>query len=125
MNATIREECIEHSSPHQKAEGNYVSDEEMKDFLRMRLQPEMSLDLPPVERRKQLREAFGLSQVALAQQLGVSDAALSKWESGKSNPRGDARKRYASFCKTAEEVLKEREQKEGGISDDESPEEED
>lgn len=97
-----------------------VSDEEMKDFLRMRLQPETMLELPPVERRKPLREAFGLSQVDLAKQLGVSDAALSKWESGKSTPRGEGRRKYAAFCKTAEDVLKEREKEEGTTNEDEA-----
>ncbi|MEU4352892.1 helix-turn-helix transcriptional regulator [Streptomyces sp. NPDC023838] len=87
----------------------------------MRLQPETTLELPPVDRRKPLREAFGLSQAELGKQLGVSDASVSKWESGKSTPRGDTRKRYLAFCKAAEEILKERE---GGTSDGATTEEE-
>ncbi|MEU9397719.1 helix-turn-helix transcriptional regulator [Streptomyces sp. NPDC048324] len=101
-----------------------MSDEEMKDFLRMRLQPKSSYELPPVERRKLLRQAFGLSQRELGEQIGVSDASISTWESGKSTPRGEARKRYIAFCRAAEEVLTELEQKEGGANDDESSEEE-
>jgi DNA-binding transcriptional regulator YiaG len=82
----------------------------MKDFLRMRLQPERTYELPPVEKRKQLREAFGLSQKELATQLGVGLSTIYAWESGRNEPRGQARMKYVTFCRTAEEVLKEQEE---------------
>jgi transcriptional regulator with XRE-family HTH domain len=86
-----------------------VSDESMKDFLRMRLQPEMSQELPPIERRKELRNAFGLKRKELAEQMGVSIATIGAWETGRNEPRGDSRTKYLAFCRAAEEILRERE----------------
>lgn len=41
------------------------------------------------ERIQQLRKARGLSQEKLAEQLGVSRQAVTKWENGQSTPDVD------------------------------------
>lgn len=41
------------------------------------------------EKLYELRKKGGLSQEQLAEQLGVSRQAISKWESGKANPESD------------------------------------
>jgi len=58
------------------------------------------------ERLKQLREAAGLKQSDVAAVVGVSSQAVSKWETNKSAPDGDAIK---ALCKlynvTANDIL--------------------
>jgi transcriptional regulator with XRE-family HTH domain len=44
--------------------------------------------LPSPSVRRELREAAGLSQADIAAALGVSPAAVSRWEAGKRAPRG-------------------------------------
>lgn len=88
--------------------GRQVSNEEMKEYLRAKLKPAAD-ELPTIERRKQLREAFNLSQRELARRLNVSSATMSGWESGRNNPTGEGRQRYIAFCRDAEEVLAEQE----------------
>jgi transcriptional regulator with XRE-family HTH domain len=51
--------------------------------------------LPPVEVRRLLRRRLGISQQELADALGVSRPALSRWESGQRSPRGKSRGEYA------------------------------
>jgi transcriptional regulator with XRE-family HTH domain len=52
--------------------------------------------LPPPQLRRLLRERCGLSQQALAAAVGVSAAAVSRWEAGLRTPRGDDLRRYAA-----------------------------
>jgi len=51
--------------------------------------------LPPVEIRRLLRQRVGISQQELADALGVSRPALSRWESGDRSPRGASRLAYS------------------------------
>jgi len=53
--------------------------------------------LPPPEARRQLREQAGLTQGQLGAALGVSDAAVSQWETGNRIPRGDRAERYLAL----------------------------
>jgi len=66
------------------------------------------------EKIKQMRIAAGLSQVILAQKLGVAQSTLSGYETGFSMPNYDMVERIAELCefdiafvdKNSEEVLK-------------------
>ncbi|MGW2748116.1 helix-turn-helix domain-containing protein [Streptomyces sp. NPDC001450] len=57
--------------------------------------------LPPVERRRQLREEVGLSRAQVARALGVSPSTLGGWESGR-DPSGEPRAKYAYFLEQAD-----------------------
>ena len=52
--------------------------------------------LPDPGIRRLLREQAGLSQDELAEVLGVSRPAVTRWELGKRTPRGDLAERYAA-----------------------------
>ena len=57
-----------------------------------------------------LRKNAGISQSQLADQLGVTNKAISKWETGKSKPTTDTlRKMAALFGLSVDELLKIRE----------------
>lgn len=43
---------------------------------------------------KELREKNNVTQLQLADKLGVSDKTISKWETGKGYPEGDAQARF-------------------------------
>ena len=43
-----------------------------------------------LERLKELRVAKGLSQMRLAQAVGISQSAIAKWELGKTEPTASA-----------------------------------
>lgn len=45
--------------------------------------------LPPPETRRTIRVAAGVSQAAVADALGVSQASVGYWEAGSRTPRGD------------------------------------
>lgn len=86
-----------------------MSNEELMKFLRDRITgkgPGKS-GLPTPERRRELREAFRLSQRELASQLETTAASISAWENGKYDPTGELRERYLAFCRNAEKVLEE------------------
>jgi DNA-binding transcriptional regulator YiaG len=51
--------------------------------------------LPPPAECIRLRNRFGITQVQLAAYLNVSRKAIWTWESGKAEPSGDNRVRYA------------------------------
>ncbi len=58
------------------------------------------------EKLQELRKQKGLTQEQLAQQLYVSRAAVSKWESGRGYPGIDSLKAIAKFyCVTIDELL--------------------
>jgi DNA-binding transcriptional regulator YiaG len=50
----------------------------------------------------QLRTAAGLSQSDVARTLGVSPAAINRWERGPRSPSGTAALRYASLLEMLE-----------------------
>ncbi len=77
---------------------------------------EMSLDdlvrcakrrkrLPSPDICRAIREQAGLRQSELADALGVSKAAVSRWEGGSRQPQGELRERYvAAIGKLSEAV---------------------
>lgn len=48
---------------------------------------------------KEVRKQLGLSQVGLAQELGVSFSTVNRWENGRTIPFKLARRQFDSFCK--------------------------
>ena len=53
------------------------------------------------------RTRTGLSQSAVAKQIGVSDAAVSMWETGKTRPRAGLLVRLAGlYCCSVDELLR-------------------
>jgi DNA-binding transcriptional regulator YiaG len=68
-------------------------------------------DLTPVVRARralksgraiEIRLAAGLSQSEIATALGVSQAAVCRWEAGERRPRGDAARRYGQLLDVLE-----------------------
>lgn len=55
------------------------------------------LSLPEPSERVRLRNLFGVTQTTLAGRLGVTRRTVHAWESGKSEPTGDNRSRYADM----------------------------
>jgi DNA-binding transcriptional regulator YiaG len=53
--------------------------------------------LPPPSARRAIREAAGVTQQRIAVELGVTRAAVSFWEQGRCDPRGDRRLRYVAI----------------------------
>lgn len=53
-------------------------------------------------RGRAIREEACVSQAELARALGVSQATLSRWESGDRRPRGEAAERYARLLRKLE-----------------------
>lgn len=52
-----------------------------------------------------IREAAGLSRGELARFAGLNDATVSRYESGRRVPRGDAAVRYARILRRLEAVM--------------------
>ncbi|MFC6064328.1 helix-turn-helix domain-containing protein [Streptomyces ochraceiscleroticus] len=61
-------------------------------------------ELPPADRRRQLREALGLSRAQVARALGVGPSTVGGWENGR-DPSGEVRDKYAYFLNSAREKL--------------------
>ena len=61
--------------------------------------------MPLGERLRQLREKLGLRQSDLADQIGVSRVAVTKWESGDREPDFDTVKRIASLFDVTTDFL--------------------
>lgn len=47
---------------------------------------------------KKVRKQLGLSQEALAQELGVSYATIHRWETGKTSPFRLAKVQFKAYC---------------------------
>jgi DNA-binding transcriptional regulator YiaG len=63
-------------------------------------------NLPPAAVRRELREAAGVSQGAVADELGVDRATVCRWELGKRVPRGAHAIAYRELLdRLAREVL--------------------
>lgn len=69
----------------------------MKDAPRS---PSEALKRRQGDRIKLFRKAHGLSQTTLADAVGVSKAAVSEWETGKSSPRQHVQVEIARALKT-------------------------
>lgn len=53
--------------------------------------------MPPPALARAIRLAAGVSQAAMARELGVHRVTFARWEKGIVAPRGDARARYAGL----------------------------
>jgi DNA-binding XRE family transcriptional regulator len=53
---------------------------------------------------KRIRERHRLTQQEIADAIGVSPSAISRWEAGDRLPRGQAAKQYAAVLRTLEAV---------------------
>jgi transcriptional regulator with XRE-family HTH domain len=62
--------------------------------------------LPTPSVRRALRVSAGLSLETVAGLLGVHKTAVSRWERGRREPRGDLRSRYAVVLSELREALK-------------------
>jgi DNA-binding XRE family transcriptional regulator len=60
--------------------------------------------LPTPQTRRAIRLAARVSQVRMANELGVHRATLIRWENGDQEPSGDARIAYAQLLKDLREV---------------------
>lgn len=60
------------------------------------------------QRLKELRRTRGLSQVALAKELNLTQQAVGKWETGRSQPDPDTLRRLADFFDTTVDYLLDR-----------------
>lgn len=56
------------------------------------------------EKVKEVRQQLGISQEALAQELGVSFSTINRWENGKTVPFKLARKQFEGFCDRMREL---------------------
>jgi DNA-binding transcriptional regulator YiaG len=61
--------------------------------------------LPAAEMRRWIRAAAGISQARIARELGVTKAAVSKWEAGAYEPRGDRRLAYIALLEDLQRDL--------------------
>jgi transcriptional regulator with XRE-family HTH domain len=77
--------------------GGVVHNVSLIDEVRARRMPE-----PKV--RREIRVAAGVSQVRMAEEIGVDRTTLIRWENGESQPRGDAGARYAKLLSDLHEV---------------------
>jgi len=53
--------------------------------------------LPPPAVARAIRDAAGVSQQQLADELGVGRVTIARWELGERTPRGELRLRYTSL----------------------------
>lgn len=53
--------------------------------------------LPTPTLARAVREAAGVSQARLAQELGVGRVTITRWESGQRRPRGPLARRYGDL----------------------------
>jgi transcriptional regulator with XRE-family HTH domain len=56
-------------------------------------------------RARAIREAAALSQTEIARSVGVAQATVSLWESGRRTPRGKPAERYALILRELERLL--------------------
>jgi DNA-binding transcriptional regulator YiaG len=52
-----------------------------------------------------IRERAGLSRAEVAEDLGVHETTVQKWEAGERSPRGDIARRYARLLQELSEVV--------------------
>lgn len=68
-------------------------------------------------RLKELREKAGLSQNALAKQLGFAQSTVGMWESGKNKPEYDTLTQIADFFNVSTDYLTGREKEKTPVED--------
>lgn len=57
-------------------------------------------ELPPPEERRAIRIAAGVSQEDIAKELGLSRAAISRWETDKRTPQDEHLLGYVKILRT-------------------------
>lgn len=72
----------------------------MYDQTAAQIEALMRATLPPVRARRAIRLAAGVSQVELAEVLGVSRWSVLRWEAGTHEPVGDTKRLYAEALRT-------------------------
>jgi DNA-binding transcriptional regulator YiaG len=65
-----------------------------------------SLSLPAPDAARQIREAAGVSQARLAEELGVHELTVHRWEAGTRTPHGPLRRAYARLLSELDQVTR-------------------
>ncbi|WP_158657677.1 helix-turn-helix domain-containing protein [Blastococcus saxobsidens] len=60
--------------------------------------------LPPPRVARAIRQAAGVSQIRLAQELGVHRMTVARWENGSRQPREGQRQAYAALLEALREA---------------------
>lgn len=58
------------------------------------------VDLPPPDARRAIRRSVQLSQIRVGEIVGVTGQMVGFWESGRNEPTGERRERYAELLRT-------------------------
>ena len=76
-------------------------------MLVMRLIDEVQArQLPRPAARRAIRVRAGVSQVRMAEEMGVHRITLIRWETGASEPRGESAERYAKLLDDLRQVAR-------------------
>jgi DNA-binding transcriptional regulator YiaG len=65
-----------------------------------------SLSLPAPDVARQIREAAGVSQARLADELGVHELTVHRWEAGTRTPHGTLRRAYGRLLAELDQVTR-------------------
>jgi len=65
-----------------------------------------SLSLPRPAVRREIREAAGIPQSRIAEELGVHVLTVHRWEAGTREPRGELRLDYARLLRQLDETVR-------------------
>lgn len=65
-----------------------------------------SLALPGPDVARQIREAAGVSRVRLANELGVHEITVQRWEAGLHAPHGELRRAYSRLLAELDQVTR-------------------
>ena len=65
-----------------------------------------SLALPRPDVARQIREAAGVSQARLAEELGVHELTVARWEAGARTPHGELRRAYGRLLAGLDQVTR-------------------
>lgn len=82
-------------SPEERARRYQVMGRELGPAARDGDPAERERIIPPLDRRRDLRLALGLSQAALAKKIGTCQGAVGAWENGRNLPKLPLARRYA------------------------------
>jgi transcriptional regulator with XRE-family HTH domain len=61
--------------------------------------------LPPTDERRRIRESAGVTQAELGVALGVSSAAIARWENGSRRPGRRVAQSYAEALRRLERAI--------------------